>query len=183
MNLKTLKQRYSAALQEYLEEQEEFRIVSPFKYSLTVLTSPVALVSRSISSFYINTKNYFLNRFVYKTHVLIASPEHLPLGAWHDLSDRLTYCIIDSFIIFIESEYVTPGMSIDDYCNMLAENVASYSKDTSSFNYKIAQSTYEVSLELKDLYFWAKELDYDNIDDAELIEKLCEIIKLKDFLW
>ena len=49
--------------------------------------------------------NYYVNnRFVTRTHVLSASPNHILRGNWVDLSNRILPCLFDSLKDFVEIE-------------------------------------------------------------------------------
>lgn len=49
-------------------------------------------------------KCYLNNRFVSKTHALIAHPHNLKRGQWHDMDSRIEYCLLDSLVDFVEIE-------------------------------------------------------------------------------
>jgi hypothetical protein len=47
---------------------------------------------------------YIDNRFVSKTHALVAHKSHLKRGRWRDVDDRILPCLFDTLVDFVETE-------------------------------------------------------------------------------
>lgn len=60
-------------------------------YIQCILCFPITIVRKR--------KYYFINRWVNKTHALTST---LKRGKWHDLDERILYCLFNELVNFIE---------------------------------------------------------------------------------
>ena len=51
-----------------------------------------------------DVKCYLDNRFVSKTHALVAHKSHLKRGQWRDVDNRILPCLFDTLVDFVETE-------------------------------------------------------------------------------
>lgn len=53
---------------------------------------------------YHTIKVYYKNRYVNKTHSLIANENNLKRGVWYDIGDRFLPCMFDAFVDFVDND-------------------------------------------------------------------------------
>jgi len=51
-----------------------------------------------------NIQSYIDNRFISKTHALVAHKNHLKRGQWCDVDNRMLPCLFDSLVDFVETD-------------------------------------------------------------------------------
>ena len=83
----------------YSEANANAMLYHPFRYWLsTVAIDKLQDILYIPVDFIANIKYYIYNRWIDKTHQL-SSPQ-LKIGQWHELDDRILYCVMDSFVDF-----------------------------------------------------------------------------------
>lgn len=58
--------------------------------------------------------DYYMNRFVDKSHALTASPKDVKPGEWCDLPERIMFCLFNELVNFVEKECAYMHVVFDD---------------------------------------------------------------------